>query len=200
MLRVGITGGMGSGKSTVARFFELLNIPVYYADEEAKKLMNENEELRAGIIAIFGPKAYQSGVLNRSFISQKAFAYPELLQQLNRVVHPVVIKHGEEWMQRQDAPYALKEAAILFESGSYKQLDIVIGVYAPKALRIQRILKRDHTNEASIAARMDKQMDEEDKMKLCDTVIQNDENQSVIQQVLKLHRKLILGDWKPRPK
>jgi dephospho-CoA kinase len=199
MLRIGITGGMGSGKSTVARFFELLDIPVYYADSMAKRLMNENEALKAKISAIFGPEAYESGYINRGFIAQKAFSNPDLLKQLNNAVHPVVRAHGEEWMEKQDAPYVLKEAAILFESGANKQLDLVIGVYSPKAMRIQRIMQRDNIDEQSIMARINQQMDEEEKMKLCDTVIQNDENQAVIPQVLKLHRKLLLEGWKPRP-
>lgn len=199
MLRVGITGGMGSGKSTVARFFEVLGIPVYYADDMAKKLMDEDGFLKADIINLFGPEAYAPGYLNRPFIAQRAFSNPELLERLNALVHPVVRQHAEEWMAQQDAPYVLKEAAIMFESGTHKQLDIVIGVYAPKALRIKRIIRRDKMDNQSIAARMDRQMDEEEKMKLCDAVIQNDEIQPIIPQVLKLHRKLMLADWKPRP-
>ncbi len=199
MLRVGLTGGMGSGKSTVARFFEVLGIPVYYADDRAKMLMNENKEMREKIIRLFGQKAYQNGLLNRPFIAQKAFTNPQLLQQLNEIVHPVVREDGEAWMAKQEAPYVLKEAAILFESGAHKQLDLVLGVFAPRDMRIRRLMKRDNLDEDSIAARLNKQMNEEEKMKLCDAVIQNDEEHAIIPQVLHLHHKLLLKDWKPRP-
>lgn len=191
MLRVGITGGMGSGKSTVARLFQVLGIPVYFADDEAKNLMNHDPVLKQAIISIFGEGAYLSNHLNRSFISSEAFSNPQKLTALNAVVHPAVMAHGEQWMLRQTAPYTLKEAALLFESGSNKQLDLVIGVWCPMELRIDRVMNRDGSSREEVLARMQKQMDEEEKMKRCDFVITNDEKVAVIPQVLSLHRQLL---------
>lgn len=190
MLRIGITGGMGSGKSVVSKVFSLLDIPVYNADTEAKKLMEEDPQLKKQISNLFGSNAYENGKLNRSCISQQAFANPEKLKQLNAVVHPAVIAHGEHWMRCQNAPYAIKEAALIFESGSNKQLDFVIGVWCPESLRLKRILKRDKITLDMALARINKQMDEKEKMNLCDFVITNDEIHAIIPQVLDLHRKL----------
>lgn len=187
MLRVGITGGMGSGKTTVARLFSLLDVPVYFADDMAKKLMNEDDVLRLKIIKIFGQQAYNEAGLNRTFIAQSAFSNPDMLLRLNEAVHPEVIQHCEDWMNRQKGPYALKEAALIFESGSDKHLDLVIGVYAPKDVRIARIMQRDKAERPSIEARMNRQMDEDDKMKRCDYVIINNEQEALIPQVLNLH-------------
>lgn len=192
MLRVGITGGMGSGKSTVARMFQVLGIPVYFADTEAKNLMNRDPALKNAIISIFGENAYLSNQLNRSFISAGAFSNPQKLAALNAVVHPAVIAHGENWMLSQSAPYALKEAALLFESGSNKKLDLIIGVWCPMELRIIRVMNRDGSSREDVLARMQKQMDEEEKMKRCDFVITNDEKMAVIPQVLSLHRQFLL--------
>lgn len=191
MLHVGITGGIGSGKSTVARMFQLLGVPVYFADDEAKKLMNTDPAVRAGIISLFGENAYGAKGLNRPLIASVAFSDPEKLNALNAVVHPAVIAHAEQWMAKQKAPYTLKEAALLFESGSHSQLDFVIGVWAPPELRMERVKKRDGIGESEVLARMEKQMDEAEKMNRCDFVITNDEKQAVIPQVLMLHRKLL---------
>jgi len=191
MLRVGITGGMGSGKTTVARLFQLLGIPVYFADDEAKNLMNHDPDLKHAIIAVFGEEAYNVHGLNRAYISSLAFSEPEKLTALNAIVHPAVIAHGEKWMLRQSAPYVLKEAALLFESGSNKQLDFVIGVWCSSELRIDRVMGRDGSSREAILARMQKQMDEEEKMKLCDFIITNDEKTAIIPQVLSLHGQLL---------
>jgi dephospho-CoA kinase len=183
---------MGSGKSTVARMFQVLGIPVYFADAEAKNLMNRDPALKNAIISIFGENAYLSNQLNRSFISAGAFSNPQKLAALNAVVHPAVIAHGENWMLSQSAPYALKEAALLFESGSNKKLDLIIGVWCPMELRIIRVMNRDGSSREDVLARMQKQMDEEEKMKRCDFVITNDEKMAVIPQVLSLHRQFLL--------
>jgi dephospho-CoA kinase len=194
MLKVGITGGMGSGKSTVSRFFYILGIPVYSADDAGKRLMATDLQLRAQIIENFGEGSYEGGSLNRAFLAEKVFNDVQKLVLLNGIVHPAVIKDGEQWMQRQQAPYVLKEAAILFESGSHKSLDLVIGVFAPLSLRMKRILKRDGLTEEQIMERISKQMDEEEKMGRCDFVVVNDEDSPIIPQVLALHRQLL--NWK----
>lgn len=191
MLKVGITGGMGSGKSTVAHMFNLLGIPVYNSDTEAKKLMESDPVVREAITGLFGMEAFQNNILNRRWIAGKVFNHPEKLQALNSIVHPAVIAHGVQWMQDQHAPYTLKEAALLFESGSHKNLDVVIGVYCPQEIRVQRILQRDEMLREDVLARMKNQMNEEEKMKKCDFVITNDDRLAVIPQVLQLHQTLL---------
>ncbi len=191
MFKIGITGGIGSGKSTVSRLFELLGVPVYYADDAAKKLMNESPEIRQRLLEVFGQEVYSGNELNRELLSAKVFNDPDQLKLLNSIVHPVVINDAEQWMHSQNSPYVLKEAAIFFESGSATGLDYMIGVYAPETLRIERVMQRDSISHNEILARMSRQIDEELKMKLCDFVILNDEQQMLIPQVLDLHRQLL---------
>lgn len=190
MLRIGITGGIGSGKSTVAHVFEVLGIPVYYADREAKKMMNEDAELKEQIVQHFGADVYSNGLLNRKHLASLVFDNKERLALLNSLVHPATIRHGLEWMARQSSPYALKEAALIFESGSQEHLDYVIGVSAPLHLRIQRAMNRDNVTREEVLHRMKNQIQEEIKMRLCDFVIKNDEQELVIVQVLALDKKL----------
>lgn len=190
-LRIGLTGGIGSGKSTVARVFEVLGIPVYYADEAAKHLMNNDSQLREELIRHFGPATFEQGTLNRRHLSQLVFNNPEKLELLNSLVHPATIRDGERWMKEQTTPYAIKEAALIFESGSQSHLDYVIGVQAPDALRIHRTIQRDHITREEVIARMSRQIKQVIKMRLCDFVIVNDEQQAVIPQVLQLHEELL---------
>lgn len=190
MLRIGLTGGIGSGKSTVARIFETLGIPVYYADDAGKKLMNENEALKALIQQHFGKDTYSNGELNRRHLSSLVFNNPEKLALLNSIVHPATIKDAEEWMSRQVAPYAIKEAALIFESGSQEHLDKVIGVYAPAAIRISRVMQRDNASREEVISRMNRQINEEIKMRLCDYVVINNEQELVIPQVIAIHETL----------
>lgn len=191
MLKIGLTGGIGSGKTMVARIFELLGIPVYYADAAAKTIMNEDESLKALIVEHFGKAAYTDGTLNRAYISSIVFQNKEKLALLNSLVHPATIRAAEKWMQQQQAAYAIKEAALIFESGSQNGLDLVIGVYAPKSLRILRTMQRDTISRDEVLKRMSNQVNEELKMKLCDFVIYNNEQQLLIPQVIALHEKLL---------
>ncbi len=186
MLRIGLTGGIGSGKSTAAKIFETLGIPVYYADDASKRLMNKNEELKAAIQKQFGKEIYTDGKLNRKLLSSFVFNNPEKLALLNSIVHPATIKDAEDWMQKQTAPYAIKEAALIFESGSQEHLDKVIGVYAPVAVRISRVMQRDNVSREEVISRMNRQINEDIKMRLCNYVVINDEQQLLIPQVLKL--------------
>jgi dephospho-CoA kinase len=190
MLRIGITGGIGSGKSTVAHVFEVLGIPVYYADREAKKMMNEDEELKEQIMREFGNASYVNGILNRKHLASIVFANKEKLEVLNALVHPATIRHGLQWMQKQNTPYTIKEAALIFESGSQEYLHYVLGVSAPLHLRLQRAMQRDKITRDEVLGRMSNQIQEEIKMRLCDFVIKNDEQELVIVQVLALDRKL----------
>lgn len=191
MKRIGLTGGIGSGKSTVAQIFELLGIPVYYADAASKRLMNEDDELKNKIKNAFGKDVYINNELNRKYLSELVFNDSEKVNLLNSLVHPATIKDALQWMQMQKAPYIIKEAALIFESGSNKYLDYVIGVEAPQALRIQRTMDRDNISAQQVEDRMSKQMDEYEKMRLCDFVIINDEQQLVIPQVIFLHEKFL---------
>lgn len=191
MLKVGLTGGIGSGKTTVARIFEILGIPVYYADDRAKKLMNENEALKTKIIQAFGPECYNTHGLNRPYLASKVFSNKEQLELLNSIVHPVTIEDADNWLKKQSTPYAIKEAALMFESNAYKSVEKVIGVSAPYDLRLQRAMVRDNVSEEDIKTRMSKQMDEEEKIKRCDFVVFNDEKQLLIPQVIRLHETLI---------
>ena len=191
MLRIGITGGIGSGKSTVAKVFEVLGIPVYYADDVAKRLMNEDEELKQIIKKHFGNEVYKDGRLDRKKLAEIVFNSPEKLELHNKFVHPATIKNAERWMQEQTTLYSLKEAALIFESGAQEHLDYVIGVTAPAPLRILRTMQRDAVTREEVLARMDKQMDEEIKMRLCDFIIKNDEQEMLLPQVLELHEKLL---------
>ncbi len=191
MLRVGLTGGIGSGKSTVAAIFETLGVPVSYADAEAKRLMNEDAALRDAIIHHFGAGAYTAGILNRKYLAERVFSDPLKLELLNSLVHPVTIREGNLWMQSLEGrfPYAIREAALIFETRAAGQLDFIIGVAAPAALRIQRTMQRDHATREDVLKRMRNQIDEDIKMRLCDTLIINDEEQPLLPQGIEIHHK-----------
>lgn len=191
MKKIGLTGGIGSGKTMVAKIFETLGIPVYYADSAAKHLMNNDPFLRDQLVSVFGEQVYTSDGLNRAYLASVVFNDKHRLEQLNALIHPVTIQHAEEWMKNQKAPYVIKEAAILFETGSAEHLDHVIGVSAPSHVRIQRVMDRDGLTAADVKKRMDQQISESMKMKLCDYIIVNDEVELVIPQVLELHEKLL---------
>ncbi|MFZ9686988.1 MAG: dephospho-CoA kinase [Chitinophagaceae bacterium] len=191
MLKIGLTGGIGTGKTTVAKIFEAIGIPVYYADIEAKRLMERHPILIEEIKSIFGADAYVNEKLNRSLIAQAAFNNKDLLQRLNACVHPYTIEDGKNWMLKQTSPYAIKEAALIFESDIHSEFDKVIGVYAPHAMRIQRVMKRDGITQDQVYERMQHQIEDEIKYKLCDEIIVNDEQKMLIPQVLALHEKFI---------
>jgi dephospho-CoA kinase len=191
MLRIGITGGIGSGKSTVARIFSVLGIPVYDSDSASKRLMAEDEEIKKRIIQSFGKESYLNGSLNRKYLSGLVFNDQKKIELLNSIVHPATILDAEEWVKKQNAPYTIKEAALIFESGSNKFLDFVIGVSSPLTLRIERTIQRGNITEAQVKARIKLQMDEEEKMRLCNYVIFNDEQEMLIPQVLSLHEKFL---------
>lgn len=192
ILKVGLTGGIGSGKSTVAKIFEVLGIPVYYADAQAKRIMHEDTSLVAAIIASFGEMAYVNGMLNRPYIASLVFNNKQKLALLNSLVHPVTIADADRWMQLQTTPYAVKEAALIFESSIEAHLHYVIGVSAPYSLRVERVAERDAITFTQVEQRMQNQMPEEEKMNRCDFIIINDSLQPVLPQVIALHRQLLL--------
>jgi len=190
MLRIGLTGGIGSSKTTVAAIFETIGIPVYYADDAAKKLMNTNDQLKKTIIENFGEASYVNNMLDRKYIAGIVFNDKEKLALLNAITHPVTIQDADDWMKQQTSPYTIKEAALLFESGAAAHLDYIIGVYAPQHIRVKRVMDRDGLPAAEVMKRISRQIEEEMKMKLCDFVITNNEQQLVITQVLELDKKL----------
>lgn len=188
---VGITGGIGSGKSTVCKIFELLGIPVYQADERARMLCNTHPDIRHDVSALFGDEAYVDGLYNRVYIAGKVFGHPELLASLNAIIHPRVATDFESWcLQWKYVPFVLKEAAILFESGADRQVDKVITVTAPVDLRLQRVIKRDGIDAHQVMARMNNQWSDEAKMERSQFVVHCDEIQMVIPQVLNIYQEL----------
>ena len=186
---VGITGGIGSGKTTACQIFEELGVPVYFADVRAKELM-ALEPLKTKIIQAFGKKAYNGNELDRKYLAKQVFASREKLSVLNGLVHPAVADDFEEWLeQNKKTKYVLKEAAILFESGAYQDVDITVLVVAPEDLRLQRVMQRDGSTKEEVLQRMKNQWTQERKVKLADHIINNDGIQLLIPQVLELHKK-----------
>jgi dephospho-CoA kinase len=194
MMKIGITGGIGSGKSTVCRVFENLGIPVFYADTVAKEIMVTDKELVAAVKDTFGAESYDAaGRLNNKHIAGIVFNNNIELNKLNELVHPAVFRAFDLWLTRVPltAPYILKEAALLFESGSYMLCDKSVLVIAPVETRLKRVMKRDGSTEEQVLARMNKQLSDVEKMKMADFLIRNDESQSVILQVMELHSQFI---------
>ena len=192
--KVGVTGGIGSGKTTVCHIFQAFGIPVYFADERAKELMVTNAVLREQIRDSFGEKAYlEDGSLNRKYLAQTVFADRKKLEELNELVHPAVQKDVQAWFaQLNGVPYGIEEAALIYESGADAFLDKVIVVTAPREVRIERIQKRDGISREEIESRMHNQWPEEKRIEKADFIIQNDGNSLISPQVWDIHRKLSL--------
>lgn len=191
MLKIGLTGGIGSGKSTVSNIFKVLGIPVFDADTNAKQLMETDIDLQQSIRTLFGNEAYTNGKLNRKFIADIVFKDPFRLEQLNALVHPAAIRAGENWALKQTTDYVIKEAALFFESGSAEGMDYIIGVYAPQHIRINRVMKRDGVTRDEVLNRMKRQIQEEVKMRLCDFVVVNDDQRLLIPQIIHLHNRFV---------
>ena len=188
-MKVGITGGIGSGKTTVCKIFQVLDVPVYNADIRAKWLMNTDEALIKKIKNLFGEKSYdEQGQLNRKYIASQVFENKEKLEKLNSIVHPAVKEDFESWVEAQESDYVIKEAALLFETGSYKQMDYNVLVTAPLAVRIKRVMMRDGVDEQSVLARVKNQLDDEEKAILADYIIVNDNRHSLVKEVFRLHK------------
>lgn len=188
---VGLTGGIGSGKTTIANFFKELGVPIYIADTEAKALMNRSKVIKSKLIALFGDNAYQNGKLNRDFLSKQIFNNKDLLQKMNAIVHPKVASHFKRWVKKQEAPYVISEAAILFENGSYKKYDYIITVTAPEEVRLKRVMSRDSASKEKVKSVMNNQWKDEEKIKLSDYVIQNINLEEAKAQVLQIHQNLL---------
>ena len=191
MMVVGLTGGIGSGKTTVAKAFMALGIPVYIADEEAKKLMRTSKVIKRKLIALFGNEAYIDNDLNRPFIANIIFNDTSYLKKMNAIVHPRVARHFNKWLSKQEAPYVIKEVAILFENNGHKLCDFIITVTAPKKLRMERLLIRDNTTVEKIEAIMKNQWTDDEKVKQSHFVIENIAFENIERQVLDVHLKLL---------
>lgn len=189
---VGLTGGIGSGKTTVARMFANLGVPVYIADKEAADLMETSSEIRTEIIKLLGEQAYNGTLPNRAFIADNVFVNSDKLAMLNAIIHPRVQQHFLDWVRGQKAPYVIKEAAILFESGSYKNCDKIITVTAPLEVRIHRVVSRDGVTQQAVESRINHQWDESKKVALSDYVIENILIENTEKEVEDIHRKLLL--------
>jgi dephospho-CoA kinase len=188
---VGLTGGIGSGKSTIAELFKAMGVPVYIADSEAKKILASSRIVRSKVISLLGAPAYTNEEPNRDYIAQLVFNDPDLLASLNAIIHPQVHKSFKLWAKMQDAPYCIKEAAILFENGDFTQCDATILVTAPTKLKIERVLARDKTSFKKIQARMENQWEDQKKVPLANYVIENIDLTSTKNQVQKIHKTLL---------
>ncbi|MDN3665425.1 dephospho-CoA kinase [Algibacter miyuki] len=191
MIIVGLTGGIGSGKTTVAKMFSALGVPVYIADDEAKKLMRTSKVIKRKLIALFGENVYVNGDLNKPFIANIIFNNEQVLQEMNAIVHPRVASHFEKWANKQTSAYVIKEVAILFENGGHKACDYVIAVTAPKQLRIERLLVRDNSSEEKIEAIMKNQWTDAEKVKLSQFVIENVDIEKTRNQVTAVHAEIL---------
>jgi dephospho-CoA kinase len=188
---LGLTGGIGSGKTTVAALFHELGVPIYNADDEAKKLMNESPKIRTQLIELFGANAYSDGLLNRPYIAQLVFKDKEKLTALNQVVHPEVAAHYAAWLSRQTHPYVLKEVAILFELEAENQFDFILTVTAPEQIRLERVMQRDSKSADDVLSIINNQWDEEKKIQKSDFVIHNiDVHQTKI-EVEKINNEIL---------
>lgn len=188
---VGLTGGIGSGKTTVSNMFKDLGVPVYIADVEAKKLMATSKVIKHKLIDLFGPKAYEDNELNRDFIATKIFNDKVYLEKMNAIIHPRVATHFKKWLQKQSSKYVIKEAAIIFEHNMQSQYDYIITVIANEEERIKRILKRDNTSKEKILSIMKHQISDQEKVKMSDFVIINDKLEHTKEQVLKTHNTIL---------
>lgn len=186
---IGITGGIGSGKSLVSELFSSLGYPSYNSDKEAKRLYI-TPEIKKEVISIFGEGIYSGNALNKAVLASKAFSNKILLEKLNQLIHPAVGVHFQNWLEEQDSNLVFKEAAVLIESGAYKSCNVILTVSAPESLRIARVMARDGVSETEVKARMDKQLSDKEREYYADWVILNDETNSVIKQVMKIREAL----------
>lgn len=191
MIKVGITGGIGSGKSTACKVFRALGIPVFEADAEARKLQNTDPVIRQQLIELFGTDVYlQDQTINRKFLAPIVFNNPNLLLKLNEIIHLVVRKAFYDWYEKQDAPYILHEAAILFETGFYKMMDKTITIATDENQRIERVMKRDGVTDQQVIARLRNQWTDEERIKHADFVIHNNDDELIVPQIITIDKKI----------
>lgn len=191
MFKVGLTGGIGSGKSTVARILRVLGVPVFEADLIGRELLTTDQAVRSAVVARFGESVQKNGAIDRAALAKLVFQDPAALNDINAIIHPAVRLAYRHWADEQRAPYHVMEAAILAGSDSYKAFDRIIVISAPEALRITRVMQRDHVDREAVLARIANQVSEEERLRIAHHVIQNDDQQLVIPQVLAIHERLL---------
>jgi len=191
-MKLGVTGGIGSGKTTVCRVFNVLGIPVFSADPAANKIIDTNADIIRGINSLAGKDLYPDGSLDRSLLASMIFNDKSFLGKINSLVHPVVFDNFERWAKEQNAPYVIMEAAILFESGASKLVDKVVTIIAPMEERMERVIKRNKLSRDQVMDRINNQMDDESKTKLSDYIIHNSENDMIIPAILKIHEDILI--------
>ncbi|HFS68049.1 MAG TPA: dephospho-CoA kinase [Flavobacteriia bacterium] len=191
MLTVGLTGGIGSGKTTVAKMFEDLGIPVYYADDEGKKLMYKSKYIKRKLTEKFGNKVYENEQLNRPYLANIIFNDKNALKYVSKIVHPRVAQHFKRWLKKQNTPYAIQENAILFENDTAKNFDKIILVTAPIDTKIDRVIKRDNTSKEQVLSRMNNQLSDNDKISKSDFTINNTDKIKTQDQVKKIHQQIL---------
>lgn len=191
MKKIGLTGGIGSGKTTIAHMLEAMSYPVYFSDLRSKELCDHNEGIRSQLILLCGDKAYEDGQLNRPYLSECIFSNPELRLKVNEIIHPVVRKDFEDWTLKQTSPLIFNEAAILFETGAYQQFDAVVLVCAPTSQRIERVMLRDLSTKSSVEQRIQSQWTDEQKRTLTDLCIENDGSHPLLIQVEDILQRLL---------
>jgi dephospho-CoA kinase len=191
-LKVGLTGGIGSGKSLVCSIFRILHIPVFEADREAKIIMESDREVRSALIELLGSRAYNAGgTPDRKWLAEKIFKDKDIIEKVNSIIHPVVRRSFSAWWKKQHSPYVVHEAAILFESGAYELMDINVLVTAPVEMRIKRVMLRDGISREQVEVRMNNQWPDTKKRGLANFIILNDESEFLVSQVLDLHKKIL---------
>jgi dephospho-CoA kinase len=189
---IGLTGGIGSGKSTIGKWFLEKGIPVYDSDKEAKDLMNNSQTLKEQITELLGPEAYIINIYNRPYVAQLVFQNKDLLSQLNAIVHPAVFEHFHNWIKQQNSPFIVKEAAILFESGSYKDCDYILSVVADESIRLKRVMARDEVTEQQVKDRIANQWTDEQRIEHSNFVIENNKNLEVLREEFEdVYKKLL---------
>ncbi|MFD2586824.1 dephospho-CoA kinase [Croceitalea marina] len=188
---VGLTGGIGSGKSTIAKLFKELGVPIYDSDKEAKNLMNTSKPIRDSLIKLLGKKAYKGKVLNRDYISGKVFKDDNLLSQLNAIVHPKVKKHFKDWCAEQDAPYVIQETALIFENKAQDNYDKIILVTAPVSVRIARVMDRDEVDESAVLDIIHNQLTDEEKSGMADYLVENIDLKKTSESIKQIHDQLL---------
>lgn len=190
MKKIGLTGGIGSGKTSIAQILAAMSYPVYYSDQRAKFLSDENPAIRNGLIDLLGEEAYIDGTLNRVFVSECIFSNPDLRLKVNEIIHPIVRKDFDDWASQQTSSLIFNEAAILFETGAYQQFDATLLICAPIDIRIQRVMLRDHCSKASVEDRIQSQWTDEQKRSLTKYCVENDGRQPVLIQLEKILSEL----------
>ena len=191
MIIVGLTGGIGSGKTTIGKRFASFGVPVYIADDEAKALMNRSKVIKRKLIQLFGESAYVDGKLNRPYLASQIFNDKSLLSKMNAIVHPKVGAHFKRWLKKQDAPYIIKEVAIIFENNLEYQYDYIISVVADKDLRIDRVIKRDSSSKEKVESIMRNQLPDSEKIEKSDFVIYNNDLELAYSQVQEIHQEIL---------